>query len=380
MNNLFSKKQKLKYFLPMIIGFIYSILLKNLIKKKIILVGGNSGEFFDDNSKAIYLYLKDNPDYSVYWCQREDKIYDKAIEKYTIIGSVLTYFRYFSADIVFFSHSISTDIAPMATKLKFKQPFRVFLTHGVDGLKKHKGAKYEYIDFCTCINELEFSIKNSDWGIDAKKLKVVGMARYDYLVPQPKKQIQKILYMPTWREWYYNLSLEEFKETDMFKKILELLNHKKLANILQDKEITLTLKLHPFFKKYLVAFNDINLDNIIISDENISELILESDALITDYSSIAWDFLYLKKPIIFYQFDLEKFLKERGAYISLPDELFGKYSQNPDQIIKYIEEISTLIDEQEMGKYINTFFKYNDRENCRRIFDATNEIKSRKNI
>ena len=60
--------------------------------------------------------------------------------------------------------------------------------------------------------------------------------------------------------------------------------------------------------------------------------------LITDYSSVCWDVLYQDKPILFYQFDLDKYEEAQGSYLNMRTELFGDRAENCDELLDKLEE------------------------------------------
>lgn len=375
--NIFNQKRKLKYIIPMLVGLMGALFLKLIKKEKIILIGGNLGEKFDDNSKYMYLFLKGEKDYKVFWCQQNKIRLDSSIENFLVIGSVKSYIIYFISDIVYFTHSISTDICPIAYRFKFFQPFKVYLSHGVEGLKKRMDTKLEYADFYPCTNTYEYNLKNSCWGINKEKLAITGIARYDGLPiirHSSDTDIKKILYMPTWREWYYGLSNDDFKETDFFKTLKEINENKRLNHYLNQNEIRFVIRLHPFFEKYSGCLKIFKKNkNFLISNENVGKLLISTDLLITDYSSVCWDFLYIGKPVIFFQYDLNKYLEKRGSYLKIPEELFGLKIFSLDKIIDSIRlsQKSKNIN----YSYRSRFFNYFDNKNCDRIFTKTLNIK-----
>src|SRR5699024_6201365 len=68
-----------------------------------------------------------------------------------------------------------------------------------------------------------------------------------------------------------------------------------------------------------------------------NELLMRSSLLITDYSSVAWDFYYLKKPVAFFQFDYATYEELQGSYIDLKKDLFGEKFTDADTLIKAIK-------------------------------------------
>ena len=98
--------------------------------------------------------------------------------------------------------------------------------------------------------------------------------------------------------------------------------------------------------------------------------------LVTDYSSISFDFAYLGKPIAYYQFDADRMLNDRTYHRYIPDfdfveRGFGPVIKNRDELVQWIVETSgremTMV-EPYAGR-ANAFFQFRDRENCRRVWE-----------
>lgn len=58
----------------------------------------------------------------------------------------------------------------------------------------------------------------------------------------------------------------------------------------------------------------------------------------TDYSSVSWDVYYLGKPILFYQFDLDKYNETNGSYIDMEKDLFGERCLTREELLPKIHE------------------------------------------
>src|SRR5699024_12067996 len=135
------------------------------------------------------------------------------------------------------------------------------------------------------------------------KLKVEDLQKRLNLLTDKKV----ILYAPTWRD-------DEFYSVGKYKFSLKL----DLENMERalDEEYIIIFRMH-----YLIASNlDISDYPSFVFDfsnySDISELYLVSDILITDYSSVFFDYANLKRPILFYTYDLEKYRNQlRGFYL-----------------------------------------------------------------
>lgn len=180
--------------------------------------------------------------------------------------------------------------------------------------------------------------KNNDKAINGLK-KTLNL-------PENKKII---LYAPTWRD-------DEFYEVGKYKFSLKL-NLDKLQSQLGDDYIIL-LRMH-----YLIASKlDISAYDHFVYDfshyDDIAELYLVSDILITDYSSVFFDFANLRRPILFYTYDLEKYRDTlRGFYIDIEKDVPGPLLMTTDEVIDAILNIDE-INEQYREKYDEFYQKF----------------------
>ena len=118
-------------------------------------------------------------------------------------------------------------------------------------------------------------------------------------------------------------------------------------------------------------------ENIVVSGLEISyrEIYAKSSLIISDYSSAVFDFAYLRKPIVYFQFDSEEFF-ENGhvytkGYFDYEKDGFGEVCYNletlVDTIIEYMKNDCRLKDKYR--ERINDFFAYNDKSNCQRVYE-----------
>ena len=270
---------------------------------------------------------------------------------------------------------------------KNKQKY-IFLQHGItqNNLSKIFNKSIDCIDcVITATNDEYRSIKETkDYGFKDEVV-LTGFARFDQL--KNCKTKNQILLMPSWRNYILtpsykkqnNKDIDKFIASNYFKTYNSLLNNKKLHKILEVNNIKLIFQLHPEVIKFISMFNVKN-ENIIISDisADTQTLLKESKLLITDYSSVFFDFAYMKKPIIYYQFDEKEFYSkhyEKG-YFNHEKHGFGKVIYEEDILIDEIERIienKYIIDDMYKSRIDNTF-KFTDTNNCNRIFDEINKI------
>lgn len=180
-------------------------------------------------------------------------------------------------------------------------------------------------------------------------------------VPEGKKVI---LYAPTWRD-------DEFYASARHKFTMQM-DMKKLQKELGDQYV-LFLRTH----YYVVDHIDLSgLDDFVFDVsgyDDIAELYLTADVLITDYSSVFFDYANLKRPILFFTYDLEKYRDRlRGFYMDLEKELPGPLLFTTDEVIDSVKDLGQ-IQERYREKYEAFCKKYcgwEDGKASQRVVDA----------
>jgi CDP-glycerol glycerophosphotransferase (TagB/SpsB family) len=129
-------------------------------------------------------------------------------------------------------------------------------------------------------------------------------------------------------------------------------------------------------QKFIKAF-EVNSDRIIVAhwqNYDVQTLLNESAFLITDYSSISIDFAYMLKPLVYYQFDQEKFRKAQyqEGYFSYQNNGFGEVVTDESKLIDTIDEYikKGFIMSETYSKRVSQFFCFTDKNNCKRNFEA----------
>lgn len=383
---------KIRFLINMIIAFFIYPFNKHKFKdKNIWLIGGHAGDIYNDNSKFFYEYmLKEHKEINTYWVVNKDsKVFDKIPGEKLERGSIENYLYYYNAKAIIFSHSPSADIAPFNFIVPIlnrfhKNVLKVYLNHGTISFKKRKPMNGSFkkqineliksYNIATASSKFEEDVMVNDWGMDKKSVFIVGNARYDNLPTNKKAQTKYILYTPTWRDWI-KFDNGKFTYSDYFKHIMEFLNDERLNKALKEKNIKIKFYLHHLMHEFIDDIREnITGEQIVFLDKDVilADEIRESAANITDYSSVAIDFLYMNRPILFYQFDVEKYKQEVDSYIDLDNDMFGSLAYNKDEaVFKLIEIIENEFEVKESQKdERDKFFRYNDNKNCERIYEC----------
>ncbi len=165
-------------------------------------------------------------------------------------------------------------------------------------------------------------------------------------IPTDKKTI---LYAPTWRD-------DEFYGKGEYKFALQLDLHSMKERL--GDEYVILLRTHYFIADALDVTGLEDFAYNLSKYDDISELYLISDILITDYSSVFFDYANLKRPMLFFTYDLEKYRDVlRGFYIDLEEELPGPLLFTTDEIIDGIKNIDVISDKYS-GRYEQFYEKF----------------------
>lgn len=267
-----------------------------------------------------------------------------------------------------------------------KNQLVVNLMHG-SPLKKIEG----YVEYDTC----DYVITQSSFFNNAvadilqvpiKKMVALGYPRTDILgentgalnVLGIKNGKKVIVWMPTFRKnkntgaeigTLYFLGVPLLDTVEKFKQI---------NNMLEENNVLLVIKLHPAEDTTNMILNDYS--NIcFLSDADLDKkgvtvygLLAESDALITDYSSVYYDYLLTNKPIGLVIDDLIEYSKKNGfVYGEYKDFVKGTYIENVDDFLTFINNIghNCDLDKEERQWAINRYCEYKDYKSTKRVVD-----------
>ncbi|GAA3731345.1 CDP-glycerol glycerophosphotransferase family protein [Salinicoccus jeotgali] len=179
-------------------------------------------------------------------------------------------------------------------------------------------------------------------------------------LPRDKKVI---LYAPTWRD-------DEYYKVGKYRFTLQL-DLERLKARFGDEYIIL-LRMH-----YVVA-SKMDLTGLegfaydVSGYDDVSELYLISDMLITDYSSVFFDYANLKRPILFFTYDLEKYKDQlRGFYIDMETELPGPLLKDNDELFEAVENIDQIVAdyEERYEAFYDRFCSWDDGRAAEKVVD-----------
>ncbi len=179
----------------------------------------------------------------------------------------------------------------------------IFLQHGMIFLKESifpiGYMNISKFDKTLISSPLEKQIFNK-YGWSDDMLIQCGLPRWDLLPKKPARPQKKILLMFTWRR----MDHVNFEESQYKKNLLSLIQNTELQKLLEQENVKLYFAPHhALLCQMKINFIPANKNIEIVDGENISKYIRECDCLITDFSSVAFDFIFQGKPAILYILD-----------------------------------------------------------------------------
>lgn len=363
------------------------------------------GTDFSDNAKALFefmLKIQYNKKYQLIWFVKNPKEFDGRYSEENVkfisfdwAGSEVEEETDIYYDALFHAKYIfCTDACDFAKSVR-KEQIRVQLWHGC-GFKTRVNFvrcedRYEYT---TVISDMYAEIHQRIYGLRKDQVLVTGYAKHDWVyqpydwdlsdvleIPEASKYV---LWLPTFR--MADERLQELNQYDLnpatgIPIISDTTQLKTMNDLLQEKDIVLIIKLHPFQKNETIR--NYHFSNIVVlsnSDLDEKDLILNRimahvDALISDYSSAAVDFLNADKPIAFTLDDESEYRMSRGfVFENIIEWLPGAELYHYDDLCNFITEIAMGIDSSmEKRHYIaGKMLKFRDKNNCKRIVEALN--------
>ena len=369
------------------------------------LVFGGPGSAFSNNSKYLFIYCAENcPDLEICWLTRSHQtvaqVREMGFHAYWIYSPVgiwkalrakFWFFNTYSAEIMFFLSGGAT---------------LVNLWHGV-GLKRiefamaHEGPladRYVRRTFKErffnpqCFQRPAYFLSSTDFQselfahafrIPLARCMNLGYPRNRILLEskeniysfvekyepaQTKCLIEQIaafdkvyIYMPTWRD----------SQQDIFVQNMDL---ERLSSVLRLQNAVLMLKPHP-----MTRVDNINqFDNIILVDSavDIYPVLPFTDVLITDYSSILYDYLLMpQKQVILYLYDYADYVNDRGFYYPFDENVVGKRVDTFDGLLATIEKQDYVMDNSERKRILNKFWADTMQQDvCANILRQTHVI------
>ena len=352
-------------------------------------VAGDNGEYF-----FRYLINKNPKDIDFYFTIKKESIDYKRLK---ILGNILDlgsikYLEIFlQSDKIISSVSDNWVTNPFGDEQKYiKDLFHfelIFIQNGIikDDLSNFLNRINKNFDLLLSSSRKEYkSFLSSQYGYSKNNVILSGLPRFDNLIENTHKISKEklILITPTWRNFirgtrdlitYKSIYSDNFKSTKFYKFYNDFINDEKLQKNMKKFNYTGILCLHPYFSEQSKDFFT-NKYFSISGKCNFQELLPKASLFITDYSSIFFDFSYLKKPIIYSQFDIGEYRRYHypKGYFDYIKDGFGPVCYDIECTVKEVikEMNNNCILKKNYIRRIQRFFSFLDQNNNDRIFNG----------
>lgn len=383
---------------------------------------------FADNARALFEYMLSvglNKKYELVWIVKDPDEFNKKDGKHYDYCS-----QYRNLTFVAFEDSITSDIVKrdeyyrvlclakwifMTDAYGFcrnarQDQVRVQLWHGC-GFKTRTNfvpceKRYEYN---IVIGELYKKIHADIYGLRDDQVIITGYPKSDWIFHRAAENIAEklgiispitgndsfsdykfatekiVFWLPTFRIAKENLSElhEHTLSTGTGMPLVENVDQLKLLDdCLRENNIRLVIKLHPFQDKGALSgiTEDQNLKNIVLIDNEqlvdedvqIGQLLAYADALISDYSSVAVEYLLLGRPVAFTLDDAKEYENSRGfVFENIREWLPGKELYSFDDYLEFVREIAEGIDtsKNKRERITACMHQYVDDKSCERVVE-----------
>ncbi len=369
--------------------------------------GAIRGQKYMDNAKYLFEYIHNNTPIKAVWISKNKELVDELHAKgfnayYEYSSEALTYTKKAkvaiithrgnrgNTDLPFYAFSKETRIIQLWHGIPLKKiayDDKVFsFKHDEDSLKWRikvllKNTLFPFLNYgnepslILALSKETQNIFSQAFRTPKEKVLITGYPRNDILLQNTftqKKELQrkKVIYMPTFRgsiNSNFDLFLQYGFDID------------KLDAFLSKENMILDIKLHPFNKPsdILIAKLEQSKNIFFLEYDAIYEIISEYDILITDYSSIYFDYLLLDRPIVFAPFDKENYLqKDREFYFDYEEVTPGPKAMNWDEVMESLiifnKDPRTYSKERKIIK--DRFHTYQDNNSTERVYKAILEV------
>lgn len=214
------------------------------------------------------------------------------------------------------------------------------------------------------------------FGLPENKILPLGLAKIDDFLDQtqidrakarlyrkyePFRGKTMVLFAPTYRGDGQGDAFYPTKMLD-FKRIYDFCGTDKIFAV----------KMHPFVKNTVNVPEGLSDRIVDVSSENINDLLHLSDVLVTDYSSVIYEYALLNRPILFYAFDMDEYKINRGFHWDFEENAPGKICRTFNELMESLKQLS--FNQSSIEKFKNFAFDHLDRQGCARFYDFLNSI------
>ncbi|WP_053348551.1 CDP-glycerol glycerophosphotransferase family protein [Peribacillus butanolivorans] len=337
---------------------------------------GERPDTAQDNGYQFFRFVRDNyPDIKIYYAidpKARDKERLDNLDHVLDIGSRKHIEKSLRASKLIGTHDLEYFLPFKGIKVKnYQKAHKVFLQHGVLGRKNVEYHKvfYKYpFDLFIVSSKHEKKMVEKEFGYLDDEVVVTGLARFDKLQENhhPKREI---LLIPTWREWITNE--EKLLNSLYYEKYIGFLQSDKLQGMLEEYDLKLNFYPHYRMQEYMaenVKFRTSRIELVELGTRTVQDLLKDNSIMITDFSSVSFDFTLLGKPVIYYHFDQDVFFAN-GILRPIEETFLGDIVYTEDDLFIKLEEVirQGMKERNDVALRKELIFTYIDTNNNERI-------------
>lgn len=376
------------YKIDIIICKLMSLALKNKKLKDFIIIESHND--FDCNGGAFYNFLIQNgynKKYRIIWLlkhpERKPKVLPENVECYPLFKPSIKkdYYnvigKYFTSDCY------------IPQKYHIDQRF-IYFSHGCGGLKKTVGLTNipDYVDYIIMQSESYAPIQAEQFSLSFpnKRIVYLGFPTDDTMHNADGREIKKvtnkvyrktIIWMPTFRKGGGVGRNDSNKEQPLGIPLLNsLTEYTQLNNRLKENDSLLIIKIHPMQDLSNLKIKSMSNITVLTGDDvknkNIDNyrLLPCTDAMISDYSGVAYEYLKLDKPIAYVLEDMKDY-KLGFVVEDINSLLAGPKIYRFEDLLGFVDDVVSGNDKYENKRHqVRDFiYKYCDGNSCQRIAD-----------
>lgn len=276
----------------------------------------------------------------------------------------------------------------------------VFLQHGVthNDLSRWINSKPIRLMITATQNEHDsISGDGSPYVFSEKEVSLTGFPRHDTLLSKarrlPPRKRNTILIMPTWREHLFAPNatpgssrelVSDFMDSEYVRNWFGLLKSEEILKAVAENDLKLVFAPHPNLQDHVdKSMLPDGVELVKYSENDVQEVIASARIMVTDYSSLAFEAAYVGSPVVYFQFDREKFFSGAHAFrrgtFSYESDGFGPVASDLDEAVRVVEGLATgrVPMSAEHRRRIDETFAFHDGRCSERVVAAVEAIGTR---
>jgi len=274
----------------------------------------------------------------------------------------------------------------------------IFLQHGVihDDISRWLNPKPIRLFVTSTRQEYDYVAGDgSPYAFGTREVIRSGLPRHDRLARvarAARDERDLVVMMPTWRHYLFGKDvtstnrkalLPDFHDTDFARSWSSLLTAPTLHARARERGLKVVFMPHPNLAPYLDGWDLGGVDVRTYDDSDVQETLARAVALVTDYSSVAFDAAAIRRPVVYFQFDRGRAFggdhTRRPGYFDYARDGFGPVCETPDEALARLDElmVSGGVIESPFRERVESTFPRPDGRSSERVVRAVESVEKR---